>query len=141
MNCLTIFLLVLILSFGQGKDTLLNELKKIYKKIALQYHPDKQNYSPELSNIIFSELTNIYQTFSQIVGKKSNPEKECKTIRSSMYERLEYEYGKLMEDYKFAQEDFYDVQQKIIAKRNELNEIIKKINKQREIYNNRKTNK
>jgi len=75
-----IVLATIVIACLANEHELLKELKQLYKKMAIQYHPDKQHYSKEVSNILFAETTNIYESFISIVKKniEENEEYECK---------------------------------------------------------------
>ncbi len=49
--------------FGISKNATDAEIKTAYRKLALQYHPDKNNGSAG-SEILFKEINNIYQILS-----------------------------------------------------------------------------
>jgi len=47
-----------------------DEIKKAYKKLALQWHPDKNISNPQLATIKFKEISEAYETLSNPESKK-----------------------------------------------------------------------
>lgn len=144
MNSLSIILLLAFIVSCFGNETkLLNDLKKKYRTISLKYHPDKQNYSKDISNILFAEVSNIYEMFIEsvklhmkdcddnkykklekeynnleIVKRYNSLEKKYKEL-DKLYNKLIEEYNNLVEDYNFKNSENNDLQNNIHQQNNE----------------------
>lgn len=55
---------------GVAKSATEAEIKKAYKKLAIQYHPDR-NKGDKKSESKFKEINEAYQTLSDSVKKKN----------------------------------------------------------------------
>ena len=89
MNCFLhlIILVTIVIACLANDIEMLKELKQLYKKMAIQYHPDKQHYNKEVSNILFTETTNIYETFVSIVKKNIEKNEEIKCKKCHKFEK------------------------------------------------------
>jgi hypothetical protein len=77
----------------------LNVLKKKYRTILLKYHPDKQNYSKEISNILFAEVSNIYEMFLDSVKLHMDCDNTEYNLLEKKYKKLNKQYYKLIHEY------------------------------------------
>lgn len=144
MNYLRVYLLIAFIVSCFGDETkLLNDLKKKYRTMSLKYHPDKQNYSKEISTILFAEVSNIYEMFMDSVKLHMGCE-EVKGYNSleKKYYKLINEYNNLVEDYNFKNSENNDLQNIINQQKNEYinlqndyNKLIYKYNKIVKKYN------
>ena len=131
MNPLSIILLIaFIVSCFCEENKLLNDLKKKYRTISLKYHPDKQNYSKDISTILFAEISNIYEMFLDSV-KLHMVCDEVKGYNSleKKYYKLINEYNNLVEDYNFKNSEMNDLQNNINQQKNEYNNLQNEYNK------------
>lgn len=137
MNYLsTILLLAVIVSSFGNEQKLLNELKKKYRAISLKYHPDKQNYSKDISNILFAEVTNIYKIFMDSL--KENMACNNLEIYKSLekkYKALDKQYDNFIEENNNLVEENIELQNNIKQQNKEYNKLVKKYNKLISNYN------
>ena len=49
---------------GVKKDATETEIKKAFKKLAIKYHPDKNQDDPEKAKEQFQKIANAYETLS-----------------------------------------------------------------------------
>jgi DnaJ-class molecular chaperone len=125
------------------ENKLLNDLKKKYRTISLKYHPDKQNYSKDISTILFAEISNIYEMFLDSVKLQKGDASDNKyNSLEKKYYKLINEYNNLVEDYNFKNSEMNDLQNNInqqnkeyINLQNEYNKLIYKYNKLVKKYN------
>jgi hypothetical protein len=140
MNYLSIILLLAFIVSCFGNETkLINDLKKKYRHLSLKYHPDKQNYSKEISTILFTEVSNIYEMFmvviqENIVGGNTN-NLEIYNSLEKKYKALDKQYDILIGEYNILVEENIDLQNKIKQQNKEYNIIINKYNKLVDKYN------
>lgn len=160
MNYLNIILhIAFIVSSLGNEQKLLNDLKKKYRSISLKYHPDKQNYSKDISTILFAEVTNIYEMFIEsvklhmedcddnkykkvekeynnleIVKRYNSLEKKYKELDKQYYKLIE-EYNNLVEDYNFKNSENNDLQNNIHQQNNEYINLQNEYNKLTYKYN------
>jgi DnaJ-class molecular chaperone len=134
MNYLSIILLIaFIVSCFCEETNLLNELKKKYRHLSLKYHPDKQNYSKEISTILFAEISNIYELLMDSVkenmdfGNKNNL--EIYNSLEKKYKVLDKQYYNLIDEYNNLVEENIDLQNNIKQQNKEYNNLIYKYNK------------
>lgn len=55
---------------GVNKNTSINEIKKAYKKLAIKWHPDKNSENKDLAEEKFKEISEAYQTLSDVSKKR-----------------------------------------------------------------------
>jgi hypothetical protein len=60
-------LFILVVSASKVKEELMSSLQNVYRNQALKYHPDKGIFPKNISNILFNELTNVFDTLKQFV--------------------------------------------------------------------------
>ena len=70
-----------IFSITSGKEINLDNLKKKYYKLALQYHPDKHQNSPE-STEYFQKITEAYELLKKEVSSDAEEKEEIHTYSS-----------------------------------------------------------
>ena len=146
MNYLSIILLIAFVVSCFGDDTkILNELKKKYRQLTLKYHPDKQNYSKEISTILFAEVSNIYEMFIDSIKENmacdhTNNLEIIKIYNSleKKYKALDKQYDNLIEEYNNLVEENIELQNNIKQQNNEYNNLIYKYNKLVNKYNREK---
>ena len=49
---------------GVKRDASEEEIKKAFKKLAIKYHPDKNQDDPETAKTQFQKIANAYETLS-----------------------------------------------------------------------------
>ena len=109
MNCrllvLTLFMCC-VLSKTTTKDELISSLNTIYRRQALIYHPDKSQYDKSTSNILFSELTNMFEKIKKhiedTVQNDPSTRNDCTNMRRTFekkYDSLVKEYNQVLDKY------------------------------------------
>ena len=140
MNYLSIILLLAFIVSCFGNETkLINDLKKKFRLLSLKYHPDKQNYSKEISTILFAEISNIYEMFMDVIQVNivcSNTNNlEIYNSLEKKYKALDKQYDNLIDEYNILVEENIDLQNKIKQQNKEYNILINKYNKLVNKYN------
>ena len=49
---------------GIKRDATEEQIKKAFKKLAIKYHPDKNQDDPEAAKVTFQKIANAYETLS-----------------------------------------------------------------------------
>jgi hypothetical protein len=139
MNYLSnILLLAFIISCFGNETKLLNDIKKKYRLLSLKYHPDKQNYSKDISTILFTEVSTIYEMFVVVIKENiicANTNYVLYNSLEKKYKALDKQYDNLINEYNILVEENIDLQNNIKQQNKEYNILINKYNNLVNKYN------
>ena len=139
MNYLSVILLSFIVSCFCNETNLLNDLKKKYRQLSLKYHPDKQNYSKDISNILFGEVSTIYEMFMVVIQENmACGNLEIYNSLEKKYKALDKQYDILIGEYNILVEENIELQNNIKQQNKEYNKLINKYNNLVNKYNREK---
>jgi len=148
MNLFNIIFLISIVIYSYAneidlKNSILKNLKKKYHLLSLKYHPDKQKYNTEISNILFNEITDIYtELHKYIISLNFNDEEELDNLIND-YNSLVIENNKQIDFANNCEKEYHNLindYNSLVIKNNNLIDDYNSLNNKYNYVNNKYLN-